>query len=108
MTDKPFSLKLHQAEPCFYELLKNGEPLHTRFGKWVTFEDGEMGSFFTYLLNELHEQKESWKKSYIEEMGDTEEQSKTICELIQENEKLKNEINNLQAKINILQQSLEG
>lgn len=44
------------------------------------------------LLNELHKEKESWRKSWIEEMGDQEEQSKCILKLVKENEKLKSTV----------------
>ena len=50
-------------------------------------------------LNELNDEneqlkneKESWKKSWIEEMEDQEEQSKCILKLVKENEKLKSTV----------------
>lgn len=60
------------------------------------------------LLNELHDEKESWRKSWIEELNDSEEQSKCIIKLANENEELKKEIQNLQAKLNILEQAITG
>lgn len=60
------------------------------------------------LLNELHDEKESWMKSWIEELNDSEEQSKCIIKLANENEELKKEIQNLQAKLNILEQAITG
>lgn len=58
-------------------------------------------------MNELYEEKESWRKSWIEEMGDTEEQSKCLLKLSIENDELKEEIRNLKAKLNILEQALK-
>ena len=59
-------------------------------------------------MNELYEEKESWRKSWIEELNDSEEQSKCILKLANENEELKKEIQNLQAKLNILEQAITG
>lgn len=56
-----FSLELHQAEPCFYELLDSGESCHTTFGKWITFDDGSTGSFFVDLLNQLYDENQELK-----------------------------------------------
>ena len=44
------------------------------------------------LLNDLNNEKESWKKSWIEELNDSEEQSKCILRLVKENEKLKSTV----------------
>ena len=41
---------------------------------------------------QLKNEKESWKKSWIEEMEDQEEQSKCILKLVKENEKLKSTV----------------
>jgi len=41
---------------------------------------------------QLKNEKESWKKSWIEEMEAQEEQSKCILKLVNENEKLKSEL----------------
>ena len=60
------------------------------------------------LLNDLNNEKESWRKSWIEELNDSEEQSKCILKLVNENEELKKEIQNLQAKLNILEQAITG
>ena len=60
------------------------------------------------LLNDLNNEKESWRKSWIEELNDSEEQSKCILKLANENEELKKEIQNLQAKLNILEQAMTG
>ena len=60
------------------------------------------------LLNDLNNEKESWRKSWIEELNDSEEQSKCILKLANENEELKKEIQNLQAKLNILEQAITG
>ena len=61
-----------------------------------------------HWLNDLNNEKESWKKSWIEELNDSEEQSKCILKLANENEELKKEIQNLQAKLNILEQAITG
>ena len=60
------------------------------------------------MLNALNNEKESWRKSWIEELNDSEEQSKCILKLANENEELKKEIQNLQAKLNILEQAITG
>lgn len=59
-------------------------------------------------MNDLNNEKESWRKSWIEELNDSEEQSKCILKLVNENEELKKEIQNLQAKLNILEQAITG
>ena len=60
------------------------------------------------MLNDLNNEKESWRKSWIEELNNSEKQSKCILKLLNENEELKKEIQNLQAKLNILEQAITG
>lgn len=72
-----------------------------------SFEDELDCIRFVNVLNELNDEKESWKQSYIEEVGDIEEQSKCLLKLSIENDELKKEIQNLQAKLNILEQAIK-
>lgn len=73
-------------------------------GDCIYYDDGEeMGSLDVLdALNslskeneQLKNEKESWKKSWIEEMEDQEEQSKCILRLVKENEELKGRVHGI-------------
>lgn len=51
------------------------------------------------LLNNLHNEKESWRTSFLEEMQDQQEQSKTLVKLMKENEELKGMLEASQERI---------
>lgn len=63
-------------------------------GKHFAYCNGEQTKI-AKKLNELNDEKESWRKSWIEEMGDQEEQSKCILRLVKENEDLKGRVHGI-------------
>ena len=99
--NKQFKLQTDIVGNCFIA----GEDC--KFGMFTKLERKQVLGVIN-KMNELYEEKESWRKSWIEEMGDQEEQSKCILKLVNENEELKKEIQNLQAKLNILEQAITG
>lgn len=83
--NKQFKLQTDIVGNCFIA----GEDC--TFGMFTKLERKQVISVIN-KMNELYEEKESWRKSWIEEMGDQEEQSKCILKLVKGNEKLKSTI----------------
>ena len=105
MTEKRFTLSQNGIFHSVYDNVEN-KPLGV-----FEFKDDEFPVYACFhriidLMNTLSEEneqlkneKESWKKSWIEEMDTQEEQSKYILQLLNENEQLKKQLEYIQNSI---------